>query len=229
MSLDPRTVWMCWRFHFRKKQMYHLIFNATDVYRFVFCFDLLFERVSIATGMTDPGAVRLWMAAALVIRLSRTSLFSAASWTASCCEPMEFFIWGNSIQEQCNTTWGSYCQSKHGGYSCPISCAADEPLGKNTSDQLFNSAPLFWMCLTFFNEQEQYVSSKIKVFLFSDEKIANCLMTGGISWPEALLLQHSLWRVRGGELFRSMGGAEKCPVWCLLNIENQKPSYSNLH
>ncbi|CAL1131614.1 unnamed protein product [Cladocopium goreaui] len=31
------------------------------------------------------------------------------------------------LQEQCNTSWGySYCQTKHGGYTCPISCKDNE-------------------------------------------------------------------------------------------------------
>ena len=33
------------------------------------------------------------------------------------------------LQEQCNTSWGySYCQTKHGGYTCPISCKDNETL-----------------------------------------------------------------------------------------------------
>eukprot|EP00434_Breviolum_minutum_P034367 symbB.v1.2.030416.t1/scaffold3426.1/size60583/1 len=29
-------------------------------------------------------------------------------------------------EEQCNTTWGSYCQAKYGGMSCPLNCKDDE-------------------------------------------------------------------------------------------------------
>jgi len=45
---------------------------------------------------------------------------SCAPWNGSCpCHP--------TFEEQCNTSWGySYCQTKHGGYTCPISCKDNE-------------------------------------------------------------------------------------------------------
>ena len=41
------------------------------------------------------------------------------------------------LQEQCNTSWGySYCQTKHGGYTCPISCKDNETLCANQRSRL---------------------------------------------------------------------------------------------
>jgi len=50
------------------------------------------------------------------------------------------------FQEKCNSSWGSYCQATHGGYSCPIECTGDQTLGgeKGQGRCPFFSAKIGW-------------------------------------------------------------------------------------